>query len=279
MGLQGFELKIIYFVQQFATPFLDNFFQAVTMLGEELFYILIFCGIYWCYNKKFGSVFILTFLFGDCVNAGVKDLLHMQRPIGMENVRTLREHTATGYAFPSGHTQAATTFFYFLINKAKRWWMTALGIIFILLVGLSRIYLGVHWPKDVLVAFILAVIVVCIGMQLFEEFKINTAMIFIALCNVLLIFFTSKGYVVSAALFTGGLIGIYLERKYIAYENKSSLIQNILKYVIGLVVLLVIKEGVKMILPSCCVVDYLRYFLIGFWTSFGAMALFKNINL
>jgi membrane-associated phospholipid phosphatase len=279
MVLENIELTILHFIQKFSTPFLDKFFIFVTLLGEETFYILIFAWLYWCYSKKFGTLFILTFLFGNCINAGLKDLFQMERPIGLDSIRTLREETATGYSFPSGHTQGACTFFYFLIHHLKKTYITVIGWILIILVGLSRLYLGVHWPKDVIVGILLALIIVHFGTNFFKEITLAKLLPLLAIFSVLMLCFTSKDYITGVAIFSGGIIGIYFERKYIGYSIHSSLKQNILKFIIGIAVLLLIKEGIKFLLPTNNIINYLRYFLVGLWFSFGSLFVFKKLRL
>ena len=277
--MQEFELKIIQFVQSFSSPFLDKFFETVTMLGEETFYILIFCFIYWCYDKSMGKGIILTFLFSNWLNAGLKAAFNMPRPIGNEGVRSLRVETATGSSFPSGHTQSAATFFYYSTLKIKKIWFTVLAWVLILLVGLSRVYLGVHWPKDVVAGIIIAVLVVHFGRKFFGKISLTKMIITLAAMNVLLIFFHTKGFVTSSAVFTGGMIGLFLEEKYVNYEIKKGIGKNIIKFILGLAVVMVIKEGVKMITPDILVLHYIRYWLIGIWVSFAAMAVFKKIKI
>jgi hypothetical protein len=214
------------------------------------------------------------------MNAGIKDLIHRSRPIGLEGVRTLRELTATGYSFPSGHTQSFATFAFLMIKKVKKKWFTALTILFIILIGFSRIYLGVHWPSDVFGGIIIAAIAVIIGEKLFEG-EVNKPIIVILLIglNGLMTFFQSKEYVTITGIFTAAIFGIMIEEKWIKYQTQKNRGKNIIKFIIGIAILLAVKEGLKLVLTSNMFGEYVRYAAIGLWVTMGAPFLFKKMNL
>lgn len=276
-------IKIIETIQSVASPFWDSFFETVTMLGEETFYILIFTIIYWCIDKKLGARICFIFIFSTIVNAGLKEIIHTKRIIGTEGIRSLRIETATGYSFPSGHTQGVATFWMFLMNHFKKKSLYVVGSMIILLVAFSRLYLGVHWPLDVIGGIIIALICVIIGNKMYNiliKEKRYTYLILIALVFSLLAFiFTEPGYIKSAALFLGIIVGIILEQKCINYVINKKLLFNIIKVLLGLIVLLLIKEGIKIILPRNYFFHYLRYLLIGLWATLGAPALFKKVKI
>ncbi|MGE5678026.1 MAG: phosphatase PAP2 family protein, partial [Pseudomonadota bacterium] len=142
-------MELIRFIQQFSNPILDIFFQLVTMIGEDTFFILVTAIIYWCIDKELGYRLGFVTVTSACVNFGIKELLKIPRPIGEPGIRSLRVHTAEGYSFPSGHTQNTTTLWTFFMLIIRRSWFYAAGILVILMVGVSRLYLGVHTPYDV----------------------------------------------------------------------------------------------------------------------------------
>ena len=91
-------------------------------------------------------------------NKGIKEFVKAPRPIGTEGLKSLRVSTATGYSFPSGHTQTATTFWTSLMIIFRKKWVNILGIVMILGVGLSRLYVGVHYPTDVIAGVIMGIL-------------------------------------------------------------------------------------------------------------------------
>ena len=103
------ELEILRSIQSIANPFLDILFQLITMCGEQIVLISIIAVIYWALDKKFGEYIAYSVLTSVLLNNTIKDIFKMKRPIGEKGIRTLREQTATGYSFPSGHTQSASS--------------------------------------------------------------------------------------------------------------------------------------------------------------------------
>ncbi len=273
------EIGIIKMIQSLRSSFFDSFFEAVTMLGEEMVYILIFSVAYWCFNKREAIKMILIFLLSAMVNNFLKGVIMRDRPVGVEGVFSLREETATGSSMPSGHTQLATTFYYYLILKFKNRWVTIVGSILIVLVALSRIYLGVHWPSDVLVGIVVGIVTVHLGIVLFKGYSFKSLLITLLVSNLLLIPVITDDLVVSVALITGAIVGVIVEEKYVQFSTKTTHIRQLVKVLIGLVVVIVIKEGVKIITPDIHLFDYVRYLLIGLWVSAGAPYVYKLMKL
>ena len=117
------EAQIIKWIQSFSHPILDDVFQVVTMLGEELFIIVAMALIYWVFNKEMGKYLCYSLCVTLCVNGIIKSLVKAPRPIGEEGIRSLRVETADGYSFPSGHTQSSSTFFFSVACWIKKWWL------------------------------------------------------------------------------------------------------------------------------------------------------------
>lgn len=88
------EAQIIKWIQSFSHPILDDVFQVVTMLGEELFIIVAMALIYWVFNKEMGKYLCYSLCVTLCVNGIIKSLVKAPRPIGEEGIRSLRVETA-----------------------------------------------------------------------------------------------------------------------------------------------------------------------------------------
>ena len=105
------ELALLKWIQSFSSPFLDGLFQLITMLGEQWAVVLALALSYWVIDKNMGEEFAFTLLISGLCNNILKGVFRFERPIGQEGIRTLRAHTATGYSFPSGHSQNAATLY------------------------------------------------------------------------------------------------------------------------------------------------------------------------
>ncbi|NJW53332.1 phosphatase PAP2 family protein [Salinimicrobium oceani] len=173
--IDHFDKRVTEFVTSFRTPELNNFFQFVTDLGDFYAYLFatITAGLFFLYklkNKKFilqlVGVVILSFL----VNLALKEAFDRARPTleHMVVVKTL--------SYPSGHAMSAMSFYGFLIylifqikmNRGLRIFLSLLFATLILLIGLSRIYLGVHFPSDVVGGFVAGLIWIAFCVFLFN---------------------------------------------------------------------------------------------------------------
>lgn len=276
-------LEILKYIQSFHNPFWDWFFVHITMFGEETFYILVLTIVYWCINKEFGYKLGFISLSSYCLNGTIKTALKVQRPIGSEGIRSLRVETATGYSFPSGHTQGAATFWTTLMVGVNKRTVNFAGFTFVLLIGFSRLYLGVHWPTDVFGGIIFGVLWVLIGSKTFDYAHANRrGEILLAIgipFMIGLLFFKDKDYYSSVGTLLGFLAGYIIETKYIRFNVKALIGNQIAKVVLGLLGVAILKFVVKLILPQELIYDLFRYILIGIWVTIGAPYLFIKLKL
>jgi membrane-associated phospholipid phosphatase len=149
---------LLNFFQSIASPGLDFLAEGMTMLGETGVYILIIASFFWGISKKTGMIMSSTLLISLFLNNLLKIIFHSPRPFEvLDNLEGKRLETATGYSFPSGHTQGASSFYTTQIYLYHNRMLRILCILAILMVGISRLYLGVHWPVDVLGGWILGI--------------------------------------------------------------------------------------------------------------------------
>lgn len=274
------QIEIIKQIQSIMSPFWDFFFQIVTMTGEEQFYILAAAIVFWCVNKKFGYKLGFALLTSTIINTALKDAIDSTRPIGTPGINSLRVETATGQSFPSGHTQGAATFWISCVVQIKKRWIYIVGTMIILLVGFSRLYLGVHWPVDVIGGIIIGGIWVFISNSIFDyaEKTQKTWILTLIILPMLIgmIFFREKNYYSISGTVFAFFIGYVLESKYVKYEVKNTMVNQIIKLVFGLAVIVILKSTLKSIFPISLFSDFFRYFLIGLWITLGAPYIFKR---
>lgn len=273
-------MEIIKFIQSFSNPFLDNFFNYITMFGEETFILMTLTLIYWCIDKKYGYRLGFTYLLSMALNGVVKEIFKVPRPFFKEGIRTLRQETATGYSFPSGHTQGSATLFTSLMLHINKLWFYFVAILTITLVCISRLYLGVHTPLDVIFGLILGIITVYISNKLLDRLKASNnyylLLFFIPIC-ILGFFMKSEDYFKAAGIMTSFIIGYYIENNYIKFETKQKIIFQIIKYILGISVCIFIQTYFKLILPRTNLGNFIRYFIIGSWITILAPFIFKKL--
>ena len=274
--------NVIKYIQGFSNPFLDKFFQAITMLGEQYIFVTIMVIIFWSVNKKLGYRLAFVCLTSMVINIILKDSFMVLRPIGEEGIRSLRIETATGYSFPSGHTQIVATLWITLMLYTKKNFVYINGTIIIILVGISRIYLGVHRPMDVIGAIIIAVVWVFICnafINYVESGNKKSLLLFIIIPIFIGMLFTNfTDYFKMTGILIGIYIGYLIEPKHIAFENTGKYIMQIFKIVIGLGLLLVLESTLELIFLKRIFSDFIRYLLMGLWVTIGAPLIFNKIE-
>jgi membrane-associated phospholipid phosphatase len=150
----------IHFLQHLFGPHLHLLFLFFTGLGTSAVLWPLLLLYYWLVDPVFGRRLAIAFAASLLANRILKELFNTERPFQIDQLVSTpsAERTATGHGFPSGHSQNAATFYFaFAFRHPRRWYWIAAGLI-VLLVGMSRLYLGVHLPEDVGGGFILGAI-------------------------------------------------------------------------------------------------------------------------
>lgn len=278
------QVEILLFFQKYATDLLDKIFINITNLGSEAFYFVVIAIIFWCINKKTGLKIMFVVLSSTLINTSLKDLVKTQRPFFDKRIEGVYIKSAPGNSFPSGHTQGVTTFWYYLMRLYDKSFIKILGWTIVFLVGLSRLYLRVHWPIDVVGGFFIAIICVRFFeevMKQFEKKKVNTVfkIMLLLLSNAIVFIYVDANVAKMFGLFTGAVLGYLGQEQYIKFCEKSNIVKQIVKVVIGLVALVAIKYYLKVLLPVGILYDYIRYFIVGINVTFIMPYVFVKTNL
>ena len=277
------DLEIIYRLQDFRSAFLDGYFFIITQLGDQIFFILMAGILYWTVDKRLAHRFVFAFMISAIANTALKNIFQRIRPFYYPGVETEASWRTTGYSFPSGHAQASGVLgytAYHIANRYKKPIFKSIGLFIMIMVPLSRMYLGQHFLTDVIAGLFLALGLTYVSFKLVDKMgddeHVYTLMLtpfFIAA----LMFFPHHDLAVGAGGFAGFAIGYYLEKKYLGYNVHADLWIQIIKVIIGLVVALLIKEGLKFIFPDKIFFDFIRYLLIGGWAALGAPLTFHHV--
>ncbi len=282
------------------TPFLNELFLILTKLGEEVVLFLVLCIIFWCLDKKLAYRMGFAFLLSSLFVQGLKITCRIDRPWvldeSFEAVEAAKAH-ATSYSFPSGHTQSAVSLWGTLAVSVKNAWLKVLFIMLAVIVGFSRMYLGVHTPADVIVATLVSAASIAVVLLLVKPGVegnarcITTSVVFTLLSVALIVYSLvlyengTVGYEYasdcckSAGVGLGFAIGYFLESKFVKFEPKvGKWYIHVIKVVVGLGVLVALKSGLKVLLGDNLVVDTLRYAVIILWAMVLWPMIFKNFT-
>ncbi len=284
-------MPFLYFLESIRNPVFDWFFSTITHLGEETFFLVVAILFFWCVNKREGYFILITGLVGTIVNQVAKLFFRVPRPWVLDpkfEVVDSAVEEATGYSFPSGHTQnIASTYGAIAAHNRKRW-VTGICVTLIVLVAFSRMYLGVHTPLDVGVSLLVALGLVLLLRPVFSsDENMKKYMPIVVVASVLL----SVGFLAYVLLISGdstldphnynsglknactllgctaALIPVYiLDSKVIKFETEARWYAQIIKLALGLGGVLAIKAGLSSPLTALfgneMVARAVRYFLI-----------------
>lgn len=277
----------LVWLQSFRSGLLDGFFALATFIGSEEFLLGFLALVYWCYNRTMGLRLAIVFLASQYINGVLKTLTNVTRP--GPPVSLLNEETTLGTSsWPSGHAQNAAGTFGTMAALVKRTSVVIVLLFTIFLVGLSRMYLGLHWPLDVVSGWATGGVVALAGVVLFNRFSqldarhIGVAPLagLLALPLVLLVLNLSDTNAKAAGAAMGLILGWWLERRTVGFEAQATWVQQVIKAAVGLAVvfgLRVLLKPVLEVLPIGYLPDVLRYFALGLWVAWVAPMIFVRL--
>ena len=264
-------MSFLYFLESIRHPVLDFLFSLITLLGEETVFMAVGMMVFWCVDKHRGYYLLCVGFIGTVLNQFLKMLCRVPRPWVKDPNFTIVEsakEAATGYSFPSGHTQTSVGLFGGIARMTSSRWLRISMVALAALVALSRMYLGVHTPADVLASIGIATVLVLVAYPLFERARTSPRLMLIILfsfvaimiaylCFILCYPFPSEVYAADAVhnlesarkngyTLLGCALGlplIYLvDLKWTHFETRASLPIQILKLVGGLLLVVAVKE-------------------------------------
>lgn len=284
-------MELLYTLENIRTPLLDTVMGLVTNLGGEAVFIAAAIIVFWCLSKSCGYYMMTVGFAGTIINQFLKLWFHIPRPWVKDPGFTIVESAraeATGYSFPSGHTQNAFAVFG---APARYFKSTALRIVLVLLIALtafSRMYVGVHTPLDVGVSLIVGTVLVFVIYPFFRDMDRSPKKvyiifgIFIVMAAAFVVFV--KLYDFPADIDTdnyasglknaymilfcavGLLLTFYVDTKYVRFPTQAVWWAQIIKVVAGLGILLALKAVLKAPLLALfgghSVAHGVRYFIV-----------------
>ena len=262
--------------------------KAISIIGSEVFAIAALPFIYWCVDRKRGMRVGLAVLFSAFVNLWFKFRFMQPRPYDLDPSLGMARETTPG--LPSGHSQTSVTFWGSLASLFPQGMGLALAIIIPLAVGITRIYLGVHFPTDVFTGWALGgAILLAIGTAgtrmetLLHGFDVRARVIVAAAVSLGMNFLLPADSSISG-VFLGAGVGFGFGSKYARFDANGTLRQKSLRYLLGILGTMILYLGPKLLAQEALhgqerLVRFLRYAIVGGWVSFGAPWLFLRMGL
>lgn len=289
MNINKLDISIVKWIQNnLRNGVFDFLMKMITHLGDLYVFILIVMVIFWTVNKRFAYQFAISFIASAAVNTVLKNLFMRLRPFNEEGIVSVSSETH-GSSLPSGHAQASGVTYYSLNNEYgnKNRIVKIYAYFVLIMVPISRMYLGQHYLTDVLAGLAIGILVTIGMFKLFDlmgEKEHVYPLFVIPIFIILMIFLHKNGYDNAKDLFVagGGYIGFTLgyatEKLYIKHDVNTTLRNKILKVILGLVMVFAIYLALKFIFPSNSLVfDSIRYMAVGLSASALAPFVFKKI--
>jgi membrane-associated phospholipid phosphatase len=289
-GIWEWGLEVIRTIQTIHGPVLDEVFRAITFMGEEDFFMILLPLMLWCVDFAFGARLTFFFLFSTVLNSATKGAFAHPRPFELDPAVKL--HDATGYGLPSGHSQSAVVVWGTIASYARKWWAWAVAIALMVAIGFSRIYLGVHFPTDVLAGWTIGVILLAAYILLVPRIEawlkslnlVVRLVLVTAIPLVLALLHPTSDTLAAMGVFLGAGVGIVLTGQWVHFDASGPFWQRALRLLPGAIILLIFRIGLKAIFPDegealYAVLRFVRYVVVGLWAGLGAPWLFVKLRM
>ena len=279
-------MEFLYKLQEIRMPWLTKLMLILTELGGETVFLVLALIVFWCVDKRRGYYMMTVGFIGTVCNQFMKLFCRIPRPWVLDPAFTPVEEAlegASGYSFPSGHSQSAAGTYGSLAVTEKRGWLRMLYIAALLLVPFTRMYLGVHTPADVLAGAAISLALVFIlqplvyrkgGMKWAIAVMVLLAVSyaayvfvspFLADVDPVILASSRKNAATLFGCVTAVAVVYPAERRWVKFSNNAVWWAQILKVVGGLALVLAVKEGLKAPLEAIAPVlaaRAVRYFLL-----------------
>jgi membrane-associated phospholipid phosphatase len=290
--------SVIAWFQQAEHPVLTALFHGVTWLGSEWAYLLLLPVFYWCIDARLGRRLGVVVFLGLAVNLIIKAIFGIPRPVAGK-IRTLA-HEGTP-SFPSGHAQGTLVLWGYVWTQWRHLAIRLSVPLLLLLVGVSRLYLGVHFPQDVLGGWLFGglLLVLFVSLEpcvtphlartsdpllvlvvLLASFTLLATMWIPGLFASAATLATSKKSLVSVCAAMAGFgLGLIAERKWVRFSSDGTAKQRCLRFLLGVVPVGLVFVGLKVVFPKDLLFRFVRYSMTGLAAACVAPWLFVRVGL
>ncbi|MDR1212281.1 MAG: phosphatase PAP2 family protein [Spirochaetaceae bacterium] len=312
MNIYAAGLSLIRSIQQYESPFLDTVMKGLSFLGSPVPYLVLVPLLFWCVDERRALRLALLLLFSAWLNSSLKMLFAQPRPYDLDpGVARAYEGGVSGrYGLPSGHAQTSLVLALGLASWKKKATVYVPALCVVFLISLSRLYLGVHFPTDILAGWFTGLLIFAADRLLFpllaallEAGGVRARLITLALLTFMmnslhawdpgpggLLLGFGGGYVLMKSRFPF-CAGLPVEQRAPGDSSGDAEIRRTpkrlrlaLRYVFGMAGLCLLSIALKKLLPGegspyYALARFCRYGAAGFWVSAAAPAFFVRFSL
>ena len=283
-------LDVIHTIQQVQSPLLNSIFLAITGLGGSMSFLLVLPLLFWCVDYNLGMRVAIVCSISAFCNFSLKDFLAQPRPFNLDPSVAIT--TARGYGLPSGHAQGSLVLWGSIAAWAKKKWLWAVTIAFVSLTGFSRVYLGVHFPTDVLAGWIVGIVLLALYCTLQPKIErwitgqslVIQLLALLAVALGLLLINANRVMVYQLGMLVGIGVGAMLKVRYVSFAVSGTSWTSLARYSIGITILFALFTTLRNIYPAqqatgFFIIGFLHSAVNGLWISLGAPWLFRLLKL
>ena len=303
---------------QTLSPMLDGVMRIVTFMGTIEFYLILIPFLYWSVNTQLGMRILMALIVTDVLGVVFKQLLHQPRPYWVsDGVKALASETS--YGIPSTHASDSLVVWGYLAYAVRKVWFTVAATILVLLISVSRLYMGVHFPHDVVFGWIIGAVVLVLFIfvepRLSPWLQAQSPSLLIAMGFAVSLLFVILGLVVSnvmsyypdpaswasyatgartlSSYFTlggtifGAIAGFVLMQQHARFQTSGVWLQRAARFLVGMVGVVIFWQGLDILFGMIAedqtglgyALRYVRYAMITGWATFGAPWVFLRFKL
>lgn len=293
------EVDLMIWLQTTMGAFGKTLAVIFTLLGDQLIVCAILIIIYLGINKKAGKTLLVSIVTVLLICPLFKNIVCRRRPyFDHDGIKCLRpveskfdvtDVLGQGFSFPSMHSAASLTLYGTLALFVRRNFMTIIAVLMPLMIGLSRIMLGVHYPTDILAGWLIGLFGTFVMTKLQEKFPnrrvIYLIVILLGLCG--WFYCTSTDFFTLFGLAVGIFGGFLFEEQFVNFEDTHNMLQRVIRIVGAMAIFLIVTEGTKFLIPADLadngsfishILRCLRYALGSFLCTGPYTLLFKKIS-
>lgn len=298
--LNDASVPFLVWLQGFQSGGLTSYFQTMSWMGVAYFYILFFPFLYWCVSKRWGISAALALLIGDYVGEFIKWTFQLPRPPSPP-VNKLWTESSPG--FVSTHASTSLAVWGTLAVLIRKWWFTIFAVVIVLSIGVSRLYLGVHFPADVVGGWVVGLFAMWVVLWVLPKIEprvtswsAGTQIVATLVLTVLLVaifpgdwdgFRPAEAGARDAGTMLGLLLGLIWDQHKLNYRVEGPWTRRILRYIIGLVIIAIAFLSLDYLFEAIAPDNYLieqslrliRYSMVGFSITGLAPWLFQRLRL
>jgi len=284
------EVNLILFMQSSLPGFVFGFFKIIGEVVSKNVLAFIFISIYLAYNKDWGKFTLLSLGVAGVCCEFIKLTIARLRPYAtVDKIKCIHANVPDqnpmdfkiqGYSLPSGHSMMATNLFLAIPIYIRNNLYIVIGLIGVLIVALSRVGLGVHFPTDTIAGFLIALAIILVLSRIFDnvEYRKYLYLGIIALSLVGIIFCPAVSYIKYVALASGISLGFLFEEKYVNFENPKSRRDAVVRFVGALILFALLFVLIPKLAGKTDLFDCIKYSLFTFIMLAIYPVVFKKID-